>query len=121
MSDDERKKAEQTEELERTKAEKEAAEKELNHLRAINAYKDLGDEETIEKLIDAVTDKDHAAIANLIKLERERAVKVKEAEWKKTRPDAFVGGSTPMTVEQIMAITDDEERIRQIALHKDLF
>lgn len=121
MSEDERTKAEQSEELERAKAEREAAASELNHLKAVIAYKDLADEQTAEKLIDAVNDKDHAAIANLIKLECERAVKAKEAEWKKTRPDAFVGGATPMTKEQIMAIKDDEERIRQIALHKDLF
>ena len=121
MSEEERLAQERAEEYERLKAKAEADASELNHLKAVTAYKGLSDEDTIEKLIDAVNDKDHAAIANLIKLECERAVKVKEAEWKKTRPDAFVGGSTPMTVEQIMAITDDEERIRQIALHKDLF
>ena len=120
LSEDERVAQERAEEFERLKAKAEADATELNHLKAVTAYKGLSDEETVEKLIDAVNDKDHAAIANLIKLECERAVKTKEAEWKKSRPDAFVGGSTPMTAEQIKAITDPEERIRAIARNKDI-
>ena len=92
-------------------------------MKAVTAYKDISEDSVIEKLIDAVDDKDHAAIAGIIKNECEKAVKAKEAEWKKSRPASYVGdGSRPsLTKEEILAITDPEERIRQIALHKELF
>ena len=53
----------------------------------------------------------------------ENQIKEKEAEWIKSRPAATVGnGSFPtMTKEQIMAITDRDERMRAIAQNQNLF
>ena len=40
--------------------------KELNHNKAVNAYKTVSDEKMVESLIDAVSDADHIAIANIM-------------------------------------------------------
>lgn len=122
MTEEEKAKAEREEEYTRLKEKAEADAKELNHLKAVNAYKGIEDE-IVEKLIEAVDDKDHAAIAALVEKVVEKTIKEKEAEWKKSRPGYAVGngGFPTMTKEQILAIKDDEERIRQIALNKDLF
>ena len=122
MSEEEKARAEKAEEYERLKAEAEQNAIELNHLKAVTAYKGIEDA-TIEKLIDAVNDKDHNAIAFLIQGIVDKAVKEKEAEWKKSRPAAVVGegGFPTMTKEQILAIKDDEKRIETIARNKDLF
>lgn len=122
LSEEERLAEERAEEFERLKAEKEAAANELNHLRAVTAYKTI-EPEMIEKMISAVNDKDHNAIAGYIDKIVEKAIKEKEAEWKKSRPDAVIGnGAFPsMTKDEILAIKDEEEAVRQIALHKDLF
>lgn len=122
MSAEEQARAERDEEYTRLKEKAEADAKELNHLKAVTAYKSI-ESEIVEKLIGAIDDKDHNAIAGYINKIVEKAIKEKEAEWKKSRPDAVVGnGAFPtMTKEQIMAIPDEEEMIRQIALHKELF
>ena len=115
MSEEERVKAEQTEEYERLKAQAEADAKELNHLKAVTAYKGMEDV-VVEKLIDAINDKDHSAIYGIVEKVVEKAIKEKEAEWKKSRPDAVIGdGSYPtMTQEQARAklneITDPDAR-----------
>lgn len=125
MSEEERTRAEQIEELARLKEEKEEREKELNHLKAVNAYKDI-DEETVEKLIDSINDKDHSSIHGIIQKIVEKAIKEKETEWKKSRPDAVVGdGSYPtMTAEQAKAklseITDPDARDRFIQQYYEL-
>lgn len=115
--------AERAEELEKLKAKAEADAKELSHLKALSAYKDITDEKTVERLIDCVTAGDHAEIGKVIAEIREKAVKEKEAEWKTSRPAGFVGsGSYPTkTKEEILAIADDEERILEMARHKELF
>ena len=122
MSEDEKRKADQEEEFNRLKEQAEADAKELNHLKAVTAYKGI-DEEVVEKLIDAVSDKDHNAIAAIIDKVVEKAVKDKEAEWKKSRPAAFIGdGSFPtMTKDEIMAIKDPIERQKKIAENISLF
>ena len=122
MGEEERRKAEQEEEYIRLKEQAEADAKELNHLKAVTAYKGIT-EDVVEKLIDAISDKDHVAIAALINGEVEKAVKEKEAEWKRSRPGAFIGiGNAPtMTKEEILAITDPEEQAREIARHPELF
>jgi len=122
MSEDEKRKADQEEEFNRLKEQAEADAKELNHLKAVTAYKGI-DEEVVEKLIDAISDKDHSAISALIDKIVEKAVKDKEAEWKKSRPAAFVGdGSFPtMTKDEIMAIKDPIERQKKIAENISLF
>lgn len=123
MSEDERAKAEREEEYEKLKEKAEADAKELNHLKAVSAYKNISDEKVVEKLIDAISDSDHSAIAKIISDECEKAVKAKEAEWKINRPAGFVGsGSYPTkTKEEILAITDPEEQAKEIARHPELF
>jgi len=115
--------AERAEELEKLKAKAEADAKELSHLKALSAYKDIADEKTVERLIDCVTAGDHAEIGKVIAEIREKAIKEKETEWKTNRPAGFVGsGSYPAkTKEEILAIADQEERILEMARHKELF
>ena len=122
MSEEERVKAEQSEEYERLKAQAEADAKELNHLKAVTAYKGM-DDAIVEKLIDAINDKDHAAIHGIVEKVVEKAIKEKEADWKKSRPDAVVGNGafTTMTKEEIMAIKDPIERQKKIAENLSLF
>ena len=122
MTEEEKRKADQEEEYNRLKEQAEADAKELNHLKAVTAYKSL-DEEMVEKLIDAISDRDHSAIATMIDKIVEKAVKEKETEWKKSRPAAIMGdGSFPtMTKEQIMAIKDPIERQKRIAENISLF
>lgn len=123
MSEDERVRAEREEEFEKLKEKAEADAKELNHLKAVSAYKGISDEKVVEKLIDAISDSDHVAIAKIISDECDKAVKAKEAEWKINRPAGFVGsGSYPTkTKEEILAITDLDEQAREIARHPELF
>lgn len=123
MTEDERAKEEREEEYARLKEKAEADAKELNHLKAVSAYKNISEEKVVEKLIDAISDSDHAAIAKIISDECEKAVKAKEAEWKVNRPAGFVGsGSYPSkTKEEIMAITDPIERQKAIAENLSLF
>ena len=122
MSEDEKRKADQEEEFNRLREQAEADARELNHLKAVTAYKGI-EEETVEKLIDAISDKDHGAVATIIDKIVEKAVKDKEAEWKKSRPAAHIGdGSFPsMTKAEIMAITDPVERQKKIAENINLF
>ena len=122
MSEDEKRKADQEEEFNRLREQAEADARELNHLKAVTAYKGI-EEETVEKLIDAISDKDHSAISAIIDKVVEKAVKDKEAEWKKSRPAAHIGdGSFPsMTKAEIMAITDPVERQKKIAENITLF
>lgn len=99
----------------------EAMKAELNHNKAVNAYKSITDEKMVESLIDAVSDADHTAIANI--MEKYASAKVKEAqtEWLKSRPQANAGQYSSMSVEQIMAIKDSDERLRAIALNQQAF
>ncbi len=123
MTEEERITQERAEEFERLKEKAEADAKELNHLKAVSAYKNISEEKVVEKLIDAIADSDHVAISKIISDECEKAVKAKEAEWKVNRPAGFVGsGSYPSkTKEEIMAITDPVERQKAIAANLELF
>lgn len=96
--------------------ERESMRKELNHIKAVNAYKNIT-EKSVEKLIDAVSDADHAAIAQIIEAEVKQAVKLAEAEWLKSRPQVGGNSYSGMTTQQIMAISDREERLRAIAMN----
>jgi HEAT repeat protein len=123
MTADEQAQAEK-EEAEREAAERlQKAEAELNRMKAIQAYKAIENEETVNTLIDAINDNDHASIATIIENEVKKAIAIKEAEWKKSRPpiETGDGSGASMSVDEIMAIKDTAERHRQIALHKDLF
>lgn len=114
---------EEKEEAERLQREKyEQVEKELNHMKAVSAYKSLSTEKAVENLIDAISDGDHNAVAALIENEVKSAVAKAEAEWKKSRPRVNVGGSyTGMTKDQIMNIKDRAERRKAIAMNQELF
>jgi len=112
------------EEAEREQKERlEKAEAELNRMKAVQAYKAIDNEETVNTLIDAINDKDHTSIAQILDNEIKRAVAIKEAEWKKSRPPIESGNGTgaSMTVEEIMAIKDPAEQVKAIAQHKALF
>lgn len=123
LSEEERTAQEREEEIAKLREKAEADAKELNHLKAISAYKEIEDVETIESLIESVADQDHAAIMKIIADIRDKAVKAKEAEWKKSRPAGFVGsGSSPsLSRDEIKAITDPVERQKAIAKNLNLF
>lgn len=119
---EEERQAEEQAEAQRIRDEEfEAMKAELNHNKAVNAYKSITDEKMVESLIDAVSDADHIAIANI--MEKYASVKVKEAqtEWLKSRPQANAGQYSSMTAEQIMAIKDSDERLRAIAMNPQAF
>lgn len=101
--------------------EKDAMRKELNHIKAVNAYKGISDDKTVENLIGAISDADHVAIASIIANECKKAVAEAEANWLKDRPRLQHGQYSEMTKEQILAIADRGERMRAIASNKELF
>lgn len=94
--------------------------KELNHIKAVAAYKSVS-EKSVERLVEAVTDADHAAIAAIIDGEVKAAVAAAKAEWIKSRPRVNTGAYSGMTKDQIMAITDRAERRKAIAMNQELF
>lgn len=110
-------------EAEREKNEKFAQmEKELNHIKAVAAYRGKVADDKIDVLIDAVTDNDHDAIANTVQAAYERGKKDGQAEYLKNRPQVAAGsGSGSMTMDEIMAIKDIGERQRAIAQNIHLF
>lgn len=103
------------------KEEYESMKKELNHNKAVSAYRNITEEKTVEKLIDAVSDADHTAIATIIANECKKAVAEAEAQWLKDRPPVQSGIYSHMTREQIMAIPDRTERRKAIAQNQNLF
>ena len=121
QSEDERISAEQAEAQRIRDEEFEATKAELNKMKAVGAYKDVFDEKVVEKLIVAVSEADHNAIAEIIDKEIKSAVKIAETKWMKSRPSIGANSYSSMTVEQIMAITDRDERQRAIAMNLDLF
>lgn len=102
--------------------EREAMRKELNHIKAVNSYKNISNEKTVENLIEAISESDHMAIAKIIDAEIKAAVNVAQAEWMKSRPRVNAGGIySSMTKDEIMAIPDRTERRKAIALNQELF
>ena len=97
------------------------SEKENNHNRAVNAYKTISDEKVVESLIDAVSDADHNAIAQIIENEKKKAVAEAESKWLKDRPRVNHGQYSNMTREQILAIPDRNEKLKAIAQNQHLF
>ena len=100
--------------------ERENLRKENNRFKAMAAYKNL-DEKTVDKLLEAVSDADHATLAAIIEAEVQKAVKEAKAEWMKSRPPVNAGQYSSMTKEQIMAISDRDERRKAMAQNMDLF
>ena len=121
QTEEERLNAEQAEAQRIRDEEFEATKAELNRMKAVGAYKSISSEKVVENLIDAVSNADHNAIALIIESEIKAAVKVAQTEWLKSRPQANVGSYSSMTKEQIMAITDRDERMRAIAQNQNLF
>ena len=101
----------------------EALRKELNHNKAMAAYKEIQDEQVVQKLIDAISNADHASVAQIIANECNSAVARAEASWLDSRPriNAGVGDSGAMAKKDIMAIKDSAERQRLIAENMNLF
>lgn len=97
--------------------EKEAMRKELNHIKAVAAYKSIPDEKTVEGLIEAIAESDHVSIAAIIENEKAKAVKEAKAEWQKSipQPQFGTGEYTSMTVEEAMKIPDREKRLKALA------
>lgn len=85
--------------------EKESMRKELNHMKAVSAYKNIKEAETIDLLIEAVSESDHSAIATIMQNEIDKAVKeaVKAERIKilKENPPAKVGtGDAPQVTQE---------------------
>lgn len=95
--------AEEKAEADRLAAEEtENLKRELNHIKAMSAYKTISEDKTIETLVEAVADADHSAIAAIIENERVKAVKEAKAEWQKSRPNVNTGtgDASALTKEQ---------------------
>lgn len=103
---EEQKKEEEEEAKRLTEERLKTAEIELNHMKAVAAYKNITEEKTVELLIDAVSEADHAAIMAIIDGEKQKAVKAARAEWQKTIPHANVGSGDDkqITPEQFEAM-----------------
>lgn len=100
--------------------ERENLRKENNRFKAMAAYKNI-DEKTVDKLLEAVSDADHNTIATIIENEKKAAVNAAKSEWMKSRPPVNAGQYSSMTREQIMAISDRDERRKAMAQNMDLF
>lgn len=114
---EEREAEEKAEAQRKSDEEKEAMRKELNHIKAVAAYKNIPEEKTVENLIAAISESDHASIALIIENEKSKAVKAAKAEWEKTTPPTQFGTGeySSMTVEEAMKIPDREQRLKAIA------
>lgn len=81
----------------------------LNRSEAEKAYKSVTDEKMVESLIDAVSDADHSAIANILEKYANAKVKEAQAEWMKSRPRVNMGGEGGITKEQFNAMSMAEK------------
>lgn len=97
------------------KEELENLKKELNHNKAVNAYKNVRDEKMVETLIEAVSDDDHNAIADIMEKYANARVKEAQAEWMKSRPRVNMGGEGGITKEQFnaMSLTEKSKLYRE--------
>lgn len=81
----------------------------LNRSEAEKAYKSVTDDKMVESLIDAVSDADHNAIANILEKYASAKVKEAQAEWMKSRPRVNMGGEGGITKEQFNAMSMAEK------------
>lgn len=114
----EEREAEEKAEAERlANEERESLKKELNHIKAVAAYKGISEEKTVQMLIEAVSEADHSAIATIIENEKQKAIKEAKAEWQKSRPNANVGTGegAAITKEQFdnMSMVDKSKLYRE--------
>ena len=121
QSEDERLSAEQAEAQRIRDEEFEATKAELNKMKAVGAYKSISSDKVVENLIDAVSNADHNAIAQIIDNECKKAVAEAEQAWLKGRPRVQHGTDATMSKEDIMSISDPIERQSKIAQNIDLF
>lgn len=117
------KSAEEEEARRLDKEEKEAMRKELNHIKAVAAYKNIPDEKTVENLIAAIAESDHISISAIIENEKSKAVKEAKAEWQKSipQPNFGTGEYSSMSKKDIMSIKDSAERQKAILANRQLF
>lgn len=118
-------------EAENKRVEAEKMQEELTELRSyrqLNEAKERYlmqgmDAETAQKAAEAEVKHDMDALMEIQKAHTDSLIKAKEAEWKKSRPDANVGGGSFLTKtkEEILAIEDETERQRAIAENISLF
>ena len=121
LSEEERMSEEQAEAQRIRDEELEVLRAENNRMKALGSYKSISNEKVVENLIEAVSNADHNAIALILENEIKVAVKQAQTEWLKSRPQANVGSGSAMTKDEIMAIQNRDERMRMIALNKELF
>lgn len=120
---EEREAEEKAEAQRKSDEEKEEMRKELNHIKAVAAYKNISEEKTVENLIEAISESDHASIALIIEREKEKAVKEAKAEWQKSipQPNFGTGEYSSMSKKDIMAIKDTAERQKAILANRQMF
>jgi hypothetical protein len=83
--------------------------KELNHNKAVNAYKTVSDNKMVENLIEAVSNADHNVIANILEQYASTKVREAQADWQKSRPRVNIGGEGGLTKEQFNAMSMAEK------------
>ena len=102
--------------------EREALQKELNQIKAENAYKVISNGKVVGELIEAVSNADHSVIAENIVKAYNKGFSDGQQEYLDGRPEVNYGGSaTPKTKEEIKKVKDVTERQRLIAENIDLF
>lgn len=114
--------AEAKAEAERLQNEKyENAVKELNHMKAVAAYKSIS-EKSVDNLIEAVTESDHSAIAAIIENEVKAAVANAKAEWMKSRPPVNIGSiEDNAPTKEEFARMNYSKRVEFKAKHPELY
>lgn len=107
--------------------EREAMRKELNHIKAVAAYKTFSDEKLVESFIEALEESDHVTINSIIENDKQKAVKeavkVAKADWEKSQPQPQFGTGeySSMTKKEILAIEDTAERQKAIYANRQMF
>lgn len=95
--------------------------KELNHMKAVSAYKNVS-EKSIETLIEAVAEGDHSAIATIIDNEVKAAVANAKAEWMKSRPPVNIGSiDDNAPTKEEFARMNYSKRVEFKAKHPELY
>ena len=114
--------AEAKAEAERLQNEKyESAVKELNHMKAVAAYKSIS-EKSVDTLIEAVAESDHSAIAAIIENEVKAAVTNAKAEWMKSRPPVNIGSiDDNAPTKEEFARMNYSKRVEFKAKHPELY
>lgn len=114
--------AEAKAEAERLQNEKyESAVKELNHMKAVAAYKSIS-EKSVDTLIEAVAESDHSAIAAIIENEVKAAVANAKAEWMKSRPPVNIGSiEDNAPTKEEFARMNYSKRVEFKAKHPELY